>query len=99
MFLYFFGKVHTLGRLISKIFLTIQPQNGDFIAGLQLGDQLASIPDPSSSMMSDKGKTPVAMPGGSHGGGSNHNQGGGGGSTLSDADADLQARLDNLRRE
>uniref|UniRef100_A0A8D8V7L2 Charged multivesicular body protein 2a n=1 Tax=Cacopsylla melanoneura TaxID=428564 RepID=A0A8D8V7L2_9HEMI len=44
--------------------------------GLQLGDQLASIPDPSSSMMSDKGKTPVAMPG--HGGGSS-NQGGGGG--------------------
>ncbi|KAI5733758.1 hypothetical protein M8J76_015521 [Diaphorina citri] len=66
--------------------------------GLQLGDQLASIPDPASSMMSDKGKTPVAIPGGS---GSNHsnNHGGGGGSTLSDADADLQARLDNLRRE
>lgn len=69
--------------------------------GLQLGDQLASIPDPSSSMMSDKGKTPVAVPGGSGGGnpGSNHGGGGGGGGTLSDADADLQARLDNLRRE
>ncbi|KAL1459807.1 hypothetical protein WDU94_011761 [Cyamophila willieti] len=67
--------------------------------GLQLGDQLASIPDPSSSVMSDKGKTPVAMPG--HGGGSSNQGGGGGGggSGLSDADADLQARLDNLRRE
>lgn len=29
----------------------------------------------------------------------NHGGGGGGGGTLSDADADLQARLDNLRRE
>lgn len=70
-------------------------------SGLQLGDQLASIPDPSSSMMSAKGKTPVAVPGGSggNGGANNHGGAGGGGGSLSDADADLQARLDNLRRE
>lgn len=36
--------------------------------------------------------TPSSYPTGNQGGG-------GGGATLSDADADLQARLDNLRRE
>ena len=55
--------------------------------GLQLTDQLSGLPQANASLSvaGSKIATPVA--------------GGGGGGTTSDADADLQARLDNLRRE
>ncbi|BES96211.1 unnamed protein product [Nesidiocoris tenuis] len=52
--------------------------------GLQLNDQLAGLPQATNSLsVAAGGKTAVPS----------------GGSELSDADADLQARLDNLRRE
>lgn len=56
--------------------------------GLQLNDELSGINPASSSLAASK-KTPTmaALAGGT------------GGSPLSDVDADLQARLDNLRRE
>uniref|UniRef100_A0A182J6S3 Vacuolar assembly/sorting protein DID4 n=1 Tax=Anopheles atroparvus TaxID=41427 RepID=A0A182J6S3_ANOAO len=65
--------------------------------GLQLNDQLSGLPQASGSLAVSGTKTPqaaaVGAAGGSGGGG------GGAGSPVSDADADLQARLDNLRRE
>ncbi|RZF41902.1 hypothetical protein LSTR_LSTR005670 [Laodelphax striatellus] len=71
--------------------------------GLQLTEQLGGLPEANNSLSIASGKTPVAAAaaaggggGGGAGGGAN---GGGGGGTISDADADLQARLDNLRRE
>lgn len=62
--------------------------------GLQLTDQLSGLNPADNSLRSAAGKTPVAAIGGGNGG-----AGGGGGGAVSDADADLQARLDNLRRE
>jgi len=56
--------------------------------GLQLNDQLSNLPQASASLSVAGGKTPVAAA-----------AGGGGNAPVSDADADLQARLDNLRRE
>uniref|UniRef100_A0A1B6E4D0 Charged multivesicular body protein 2a n=1 Tax=Clastoptera arizonana TaxID=38151 RepID=A0A1B6E4D0_9HEMI len=58
--------------------------------GLQLNDQLSGLPQASASLSVAGGKVPIAAA-----------AGGGGGSApvISDADADLQARLDNLRRE
>ncbi|XP_055638310.1 charged multivesicular body protein 2a [Toxorhynchites rutilus septentrionalis] len=64
--------------------------------GLQLNDQLSGLPQASGSLSVAGGvKTPqaAAVGGGAAPGGS------GAGSPVSDADADLQARLDNLRRE
>lgn len=55
--------------------------------GLQLNDQLSGL-NPASASVSTSNKTAVPAAGGN-----------GGGGALSDADADLQARLDNLRRE
>lgn len=52
--------------------------------GLQLNDQLSGL-NPSSTSLAASNKTSVAAAAG--------------GGALSDADADLQARLDNLRRE
>uniref|UniRef100_A0A1B6KZ58 Charged multivesicular body protein 2a n=1 Tax=Graphocephala atropunctata TaxID=36148 RepID=A0A1B6KZ58_9HEMI len=57
--------------------------------GLQLNDQLSNLPQASASLSVAGGKVPVAAAAG----------GGGGTAPVSDADADLQARLDNLRRE
>uniref|UniRef100_A0A1B6IHK6 Charged multivesicular body protein 2a n=1 Tax=Homalodisca liturata TaxID=320908 RepID=A0A1B6IHK6_9HEMI len=57
--------------------------------GLQLNDQLSNLPQASASLSVAGGKVPVAAAAG----------GGGGSAPVSDADADLQARLDNLRRE
>uniref|UniRef100_A0A1B6FYK0 Charged multivesicular body protein 2a n=1 Tax=Cuerna arida TaxID=1464854 RepID=A0A1B6FYK0_9HEMI len=57
--------------------------------GLQLNDQLSNLPQASASLNVAGGKVPVAAAAG----------GGGGSAPVSDADADLQARLDNLRRE
>ncbi|XP_054259290.1 charged multivesicular body protein 2a-like [Macrosteles quadrilineatus] len=57
--------------------------------GLQLDDQLSGLPQASASLSVAGGKTAVAATAG----------GGGGAAPVSDADADLQARLDNLRRE
>lgn len=51
--------------------------------GLQLTDKLSGLPEASGSLVAAKGKT--AVPAVAAGG--------------EDADADLQARLDNLRRE
>jgi charged multivesicular body protein 2A len=51
--------------------------------GLQLTDQLSGLPEASGSLVAPKGKTAVPAAAG----------------PVSDADADLQARLDNLRRE
>lgn len=57
--------------------------------GLQLNDQLAGL-NPASASLSTTNKAAVPAVAGGGGG----NAGG-----ISDADADLQARLDNLRRE
>ncbi|XP_058058749.1 charged multivesicular body protein 2a [Anopheles bellator] len=61
--------------------------------GLQLNDQLSGLPQASGSLTVSGAKVPQAAAVGA-GGGS-----GGAGSPASDTDADLQARLDNLRRE
>ncbi|XP_055698896.1 charged multivesicular body protein 2a [Phlebotomus papatasi] len=65
--------------------------------GLQLNDQLSGLPQASGSLSVSGMKQPQAAAVGAAGGAT----GGGGGtsSPVSDADADLQARLDNLRRE
>jgi len=71
--------------------------------GLQLGDQLSGLPQAGGSLSIATGsKQPQAAAMGGAGGGAA--VGGGGGaagktSPVNDADADLQARLDNLRRE
>lgn len=73
--------------------------------GLQLNDQLSDLPQASGGLSVIGQKQPQAaviaaggnaggMGGGAGGGGA-----GGGGSPLSNADADLQARLDKLRKE
>lgn len=53
--------------------------------GLQLGDQLSGLPEAGSSLPANaqKAQQPQAVASGG----------------ISDVDADLQARLDNLRRE
>lgn len=56
--------------------------------GLQLTDQLSGLPQAAGSLAATTAKTPAAAA-----------ASGGGGAQISDADADLQARLDNLRRE
>ncbi|EAA01777.4 charged multivesicular body protein 2a [Anopheles arabiensis] len=61
--------------------------------GLQLNDQLSGLPQASGSLAVSGAKVPQAAAVGAAGGS------GGAGSPVSDADADLQARLDNLRRE
>ncbi|XP_041969377.1 charged multivesicular body protein 2a [Aricia agestis] len=71
--------------------------------GLQLGDQLSGLPQPTGSL-SVPARTPVAAgvgvgAGGGGAGGSGGGGAGGGGGGALDADAELQARLDNLRRE
>ncbi|XP_073841168.1 vacuolar protein sorting 2 [Musca autumnalis] len=75
--------------------------------GLQLGEQLGDLPTASGSLSIAGGSktTPTAIAAGATGGGGSSggnggNTGGSGGSTpMSDADADLQARLDKLRRD
>uniref|UniRef100_A0A6P7H987 Charged multivesicular body protein 2a isoform X2 n=1 Tax=Diabrotica virgifera virgifera TaxID=50390 RepID=A0A6P7H987_DIAVI len=62
--------------------------------GLQLNDTLSGLPQTAGSLPASGQKHPAAAAAVAGSGG---NSGGGGG--LSDADADLQARLDNLRRE
>jgi len=57
--------------------------------GLQLTDQLSGLPQASGSLSVAGSKQPVAAAAGNEEGGGN----------LADADADLQARLENLRRE
>lgn len=56
--------------------------------GLQLTDQLSGLPQASGSLNVSNSKQPVATATGNDEGGN-----------LTDADADLQARLENLRRE
>lgn len=56
--------------------------------GLQLNDQLSGLPQATGSLAAGTAKQPAAVAAATAGGGG-----------LSDADADLQARLDNLRRE
>ncbi|XP_053694995.1 charged multivesicular body protein 2a [Sabethes cyaneus] len=64
--------------------------------GLQLNDQLSGLPQASGSLsVAAGGKVPQAATVGAGGAAG----GSGAGSPVSDADADLQARLDNLRRE
>lgn len=64
--------------------------------GLQLNDKLSGLPQASGSLSVAAGaKTPQAAAVGAGGAAG----GSGAGSPVSDADADLQARLDNLRRE
>ncbi|XP_065091603.1 charged multivesicular body protein 2a [Ochlerotatus camptorhynchus] len=64
--------------------------------GLQLNDQLSGLPQASGSLAVAGGvKAPQAAAVGAGGAAG----GSGAGSPVSDADADLQARLDNLRRE
>lgn len=57
--------------------------------GLQLNDQLSGLPQASGSLSIAGSKQPVAAAAGASDGDGN----------LADADADLQARLENLRRE
>lgn len=59
--------------------------------GLQLTDQLSGLPQASGSLSVAGSKQPVAA--------AAAGATAGGGDDLSDADADLQARLENLRRE
>lgn len=56
--------------------------------GLQLNDQLSGLPQASGSLSIAGSKQPVAAAAGANDDGN-----------LADADADLQARLENLRRE
>lgn len=56
--------------------------------GLQLTDQLSGLPQASGSLSVAGSKQPVAAAAGNDDG-----------NNLGDADADLQARLENLRRE
>ncbi|KAK7874451.1 hypothetical protein R5R35_001543 [Gryllus longicercus] len=56
--------------------------------GLQLTDQLSGLPQASGSLAASTAKTPAAAA-----------AAGGAGSPAIDADADLQARLENLRRK
>lgn len=72
--------------------------------GLQLTDTLSGLPQTGGALPATGQKQPAAaaaaaVSGGN--GGVSGGAGGGGGAAggLSDADADLQARLDNLRRE
>lgn len=58
--------------------------------GLQLNDQLSGLPQAAGSLAGPGQKQPAAVAAAASAGGN-------GG--ISDADADLQARLDNLRRE
>jgi len=68
--------------------------------GLQLTDQLSGLPQASGSLAASGVKaTPIAAAAGGGGGVGGGVGGGGGPGTVNDADADLQARLDNLRRE
>lgn len=69
--------------------------------GLQLGDQLSNLSLAEGTLNPAATKVPQAV-GATGGGGVGATGGGGTGAvaaTPSDADADLQARLDNLRRE
>lgn len=63
--------------------------------GLQLTDTLSGLPQAGSALPAAGQKQPAAAAAAASTGGN----GGSGGGGLSDADADLQARLDNLRRE
>lgn len=75
--------------------------------GLQLNDQLSGLPQAGGSLSVSGMKQPQAAAMGAGGGGGGGGgaagvigAGGSGGTTpVTDADADLQARLDNLRRE
>lgn len=67
--------------------------------GLQLTDQLSGLPEASGSLAASGTKTPAAAAATAGGGGGGGSGGSAGSPTISDADADLQARLDNLRRE
>uniref|UniRef100_A0A1L8DW04 Putative vacuolar assembly/sorting protein did4 n=1 Tax=Nyssomyia neivai TaxID=330878 RepID=A0A1L8DW04_9DIPT len=68
--------------------------------GLQLNDQLSGLPQASGSLSVSGIKQPQAAAVGAAGGTAGATGGGAGPSSpVSDADADLQARLDNLRRE
>lgn len=61
--------------------------------GLQLTDQLSGLPSASGSIsIAATGKVPIVAQDGGGGGGAAAAQ-------PNDADADLQARLDNLRRK
>lgn len=66
--------------------------------GLQLGDQLANLSLAEGTLNPAAAKTPQAI-GATGGGGAAATGGGAVPAAPSDADADLQARLDNLRRE
>ncbi|KAH9424980.1 vacuolar protein sorting 2 [Dermatophagoides pteronyssinus] len=74
--------------------------------GVQLNQKLSDLPTANSTLNSEKAKSkqgPVAIGAGGVGiggapGGGGAGVGGGGGAPLDDADADLQARLENLRR-
>lgn len=57
--------------------------------GLQLTDQLSGLPQAAGSLAASGAKAPAIAAA----------NGGVGAGAINDADADLQARLDNLRRE
>jgi len=67
--------------------------------GLQLNDQLSGLPQASGSLAVTGNKQPQAAAAALGGGGGMASGGANATTPVSDADADLQARLDNLRRE
>ncbi|KAB0799721.1 hypothetical protein PPYR_07601 [Photinus pyralis] len=68
--------------------------------GLQLNEELGNLPQTGGALPTKGQRQPTAAAAAAAGGGGGGGVvGGNGGNTLSDADADLQARLDNLRRE
>lgn len=67
--------------------------------GLQLNDQLSGLPQASGSLSVSGIKQPQAAAMGAGAGGGGVSGGGNATTPVSDADADLQARLDNLRKE
>lgn len=69
--------------------------------GLQLNEELGSLPQTGGVLPAKGQRQPTAAAAAAGGGGGVGVSGGGNapGNSLSDADADLQARLDNLRRE
>lgn len=89
-FIKLFFEICSINQLLSCIFLSdaIVSQVLDEL-GLQLNDQLSGLPQASGSLSIAGLKQPVAAAAGA-----NEDTG-----NLADADADLQARLENLRRE
>ncbi|KAG8034090.1 hypothetical protein G9C98_008571 [Cotesia typhae] len=92
---------NTMANAMKGVTRAMQNMNNDAVVaqvldelGLQLTDQLSGLPQATGSLSIAGSKQPVATAAGAGG-----EDASGGGGNLPDADADLQARLENLRRE